>query len=196
MVDIYQKRYIIHQKNKKETIEKKLGEENKKHSSHNIYEIMLNRRSQRIFNKKPIDNSSFKLINKFVVLSPSSCNRQAIYIQKISPKDSNLDLLVGGVGWIHKAKSILFIYADMLAYKSPNEVDFMPYIDAGVVVQSIYLTCESIGLGCCYINPNLKIKNQLDRNGYKFMGAMALGYYNKKAIAPKKRKTAFKKIIG
>lgn len=201
-IDKYQKRYLEHQKRKKKIIQgkpdKKYSEKHHYYSGKEIFGIvkaMFSRRSQRIFNDRKICPKIKIVLDKAVIHAPSSCNRQAIHIQKIDPKNDNVSLLVGGVSWAEKAKMILFLYADMNAYKSPNEVDFMCYLDAGFVGQNIYLICEAIGLGCCYINPNLKIKGQLDRNNYKFMGAMALGYYEKKAIIPPKRKTAWKKII-
>ena len=71
----------------------------------------------------------------------------------------------------------------MNAYKSPAEKDFMPYLDAGVVIQQVYLTAEADNIACCYINPNIreehkeffnKIFNQEQR---LYCGALALGSY-------------------
>lgn len=194
MPDKYQNRYLEHQSRKKQTLEQNLGEKNFA-KSHNFLTIIRERRSQRIFNKKPITADQWKLIDKAVVLSPSSCNRQAINIQKVSPESKFLDLLVGGTNWIKNANKVILVYANMEAYKSPNEVDFMPYLDAGFISQNIYLMCEYLGIGCCFVNPNLREKKAFDRNSYKFMGAIAIGNYDKKSIKPPKRKTSWKKII-
>jgi nitroreductase len=197
MTDIYQERYLKHQENKKETIESNVEidrEEPKiKFNDMDFLRTVRMRSSQRIFNNDPVTQGELEYINYAAVHAPSSCNRQAIHIQKMEPTDPLVDLLVGGAIWAKGADTILFLYADMDAYKSPNEVDFMPYLDAGFVAENIYLMCDFICVGCCFINPNAK--ESLDKDNYKFVGAIALGHYDKKAISPKKRVNCFKEII-
>jgi nitroreductase len=186
---------LEHIERKKRTIRKKTGEDKKKYSLSDfrkILQVIENRRSQRIFiSKEKIDNVDLQFINKAVVAAPSSCNRQAIHLKLQKPSKDFLEPLVGGRGWCHKANMILMLYADMTAYKSPNEVEFMPYLDAGFVAQNIYLICEVMDIGCCYINPHTKPKGKYDKKNLKFMGAFALGYYDKKAICPPKREYAW-----
>jgi len=70
----------------------------------------------------------------------------------------------------------------MRAYKNPTEQSFMPYLDAGVIIQTTYLTCEALNLGCCYINPNIRDENErffnsrfnIDDN-LLFCGALIIG---------------------
>ena len=193
--DKFQERYLEHIARKKETIRKKTGVRKKEYTLsvfNNVLNIIENRRSQRIFNKEPIDKDDLHFINRVAVAAPSSCNRQAICMEIRKPTKELSEYLVGGKNWCHKASLILMLYADMTAYKSPNEVEFMPYLDAGFVAQNIYLICEVVGIGCCYINPHTKPKGKFDKKNYKFVGAMALGYYDKKAITPLKRQYAWK----
>ena len=75
----------------------------------------------------------------------------------------------------------------MDCYKNPAERDFMPYLDAGVIIQTAYLTCEALNYGVCFVNPNIRPENQeffKQRFGIKenqlFCGALALGKYDKK----------------
>jgi hypothetical protein len=89
-----------------------------------------------------------------------------------------IETLVGGKDWIEKADKVILFYADMLAYKSPAEKDFMPYLDTGFVAQNIYLICEVLNIACCFVNPN-RTGEDLDRNGMRFCGAMALGKIKK-----------------
>lgn len=84
----------------------------------------------------------------------------------------------------------------MEAYKSPAEVDFMPYLDAGFIGMNVYYSATALGLGCCFVNPNIREENRKEFNSifnkeYRFCGAIALGNYNKKTIEVKKSKDIF-----
>ena len=74
------------------------------------------------------------------------------------------------------------IMASKLAYKNPKELPFMPYLDAGFVSENIYLMCEVLNIGCCFVNPNC----DLEEEDY-ICGAIIIGKYDKKAIKVKKR---------
>jgi len=191
MTDIYQQRYLEHQKRKTLSLSSDFGiskfrKYNKKEQKL-FFEILKNRNSQRVFNDKLIDISP---ILEAIKTAPSSCNRRAIIYSIITDKDSKellSKLLVGGVRWIHKANTIILLAADMIAYKSPNEKDFMPYLDAGVIIQTIYLTCEAMNYGCCYVNPNIRKENKKFfkkmfsvKDNWLFCGAIAIGKYDKK----------------
>jgi len=182
MSDEYQKRYLQHQRDKATelTTTEKLPREPYPESEKRLFlKVIKNRRSQRIFTDKEIFTEEIKTLFEAIRLAPSSCNRQAIYIKVLDEID---DLLVGGSGWINGANKIFLIFADMEAYKSPNEVDFMPYLDAGVVVENLYLTAEALGISCCFVNPNIrknnidKFNNKYNKEGNRFCGAMAFGY--------------------
>jgi len=187
MSDIYQQRYLEHIKRKK-----KFQTETNKiiyslREKDLLFNVIKNRRSQRTFNKEPITQTEINLLLESAKFAPSSCNRQAIYIKIL---DEIEDLLVGSKGWINNANKIFLVFADMRAYKSPNEVSFMPYLDAGVVAENIYLMAEVLRIGVCFINPNIQEKirfnNLYNKENNRFCGAIAIGHYNKKAITPPK----------
>lgn len=167
MIDIYQERYLNHQLKKKNTLIK----------------LMKKRYSERIFSDKPINIDDLSLIAESINYCPSSCNRKAISLDLIIDKDKkNLlgGLLVGGIGWIHRAPVIFLIKADPLAYKGINEINYMPYLDAGVVIQQMWLITTSLGLSASYINPNIRDFNkkhflEVFGDGI-FCGAFAIGY--------------------
>jgi len=192
MIDKFQKRYLEHQKRKKEILEKKTGEKFTPHKCFNeFWEILRSRRSQRVFIKKKIEKRTINTLLKSVELVPSSCNRRAISV-KITRKCKKLDnLLVGGANWLRNADVVFLLFADMRAYKSPAEVEYMPYLDAGVIVENLYLTAEALNLGACFVNPNIREENQklfnreFNKKGLRFCGAMAFGYYDLKAPSPK-----------
>lgn len=192
-MDKFQERYEEHQKRKKE---KFVGEEKKLKTLYDkmvLISIMEERRSQRKFNNTPITEFDKINIEKSVLLSPSSCNRQAIEIFYINPKEAE-KYLVGGKNWIKEADKVILLFANKDAYKSPNEKAFMPYLDAGFVGQNIYLMCEALNIGCCYVNPNIRKEDINEFNaiynhqGNYFCGAVAIGNYTEKAKEPPKRK--------
>jgi len=88
-------------------------------------------------------------------------------------------ILVGGVGWVHRAKCILLIFADPIAYKAGNERDYMPFIDAGAVVQQLSLLASANDLVGCFVNPTIRSHNQRHFNNLFgsdiFCGAYAIG---------------------
>ena len=150
------------------------------------YKLLRNRRSQRIFNSTPVTKINMEYLLNSLVESPSSCNRQAVSIKIIddrSEKDILSGLLVGGVGWCHRADKIILLFAHKEAYK--EKLDYMPFLDAGIIIFNTYLACEAIGLGCCFINPNIRENNiEFFKNRFGkeiFCGAIAVGNYDKKS---------------
>lgn len=197
-MDEFQERYLAHQerKLKDETYSNEYNEYNED-CLYNLTNVMYNRRSQRKFNDEVIKEKNIELIEWAGLTAPTSCNRQAIYLREIEPQFAE-KYLVGGARWIDKAQRVYLVFADKNAYKSENEKGFMPYLDAGFVSQNIYLVCEAINLGCCFVNPNIREENKEafnmlynEENDY-FCGGIALGYYDKKAVAPRKKESLIK----
>ena len=189
--DIFQTRYLAHQERKKEILTNNFGNKKwkiyTKEEQEAFLEVLEGRCSQRAFNREEIDLSP---ILNALELAPSSCNRHGILTATVTERDEKdllSGLLVGGIGWINRAKAILLLKADMDCYKSPAERDNMPYLDAGVVIQTVYLTAEVMNIGCCYVNPNIRDENKeffYERFGIEenevFCGALALGSFDLK----------------
>ena len=113
--DVYQQRYLHHQQEKKKE----------------LIRIMAERHSNRRFSDKEVPQKLIEELIKVVDLAPSSCDRKAVKVKVITDKDHKAllgGILVGGVGWIHRAPAILLITADPKAYKAGQEIDFMPYL--------------------------------------------------------------------
>ena len=184
-MDEYQARYEKHQARKKDILANVIGLENKPEISTDFLKIIETRKSQRIFNTEKITTEELAQIQKAILKAPSSCNRQAV--KTVIAPDSDMKL-VGGTGWLANADVVLLLFADMQAYKSPAEVDFMPYLDAGFIGMTVYYICEALGIGCCFVNPNIREENKEEFNriynkeNHRFCGAMALGKYDKRAI--------------
>lgn len=167
MKDKYQIRYEAHQKRKGKL----------------LAEIIKKRHSTRQFSDQFVNPMLVKELIDSIKDCPSSCDRHGISLFEVNDRDKKAllgGILVGGVGWIHRASNILLIFADPLAYKAGDEIKFMPYLDGGVVIEHLYLKCTSMGLKCCFVNPNIR---EINQEHFKkifsdkiYCGCMAIGY--------------------
>lgn len=202
-MDKYQRRYLSHQKKKSELLSGQAKTVTVKgvNKGNAFLEVVERRQSQRFFSSKKVDAKQFQYLKRCLEQTPSSCNRQAIKIRMVrsgADKRKIESLLVGGAGWVSGADTILLLFADMSAYKSPAEVDFMPYLDAGFIGMTVYYACEAIGLGCCFVNPNIRPEKKQDfdrlfNDGYRFCGACVIGHYESRTVKYKKTKDIFLK---
>lgn len=173
--DIFQERYLKHQERKTNCISRKSDNllPNFYYATDEpvLFKIMENRKSRRFFKRRAISNEHKKKIFEAASFAPSSCNRKAVIVE-----ETDLIDFVGGAKWFEYAPLKLAFIADMEAYKSPIERPYMPYLDTGFIAQNIYLACEVLGLGCCYVNPNRREKTFEAVNNKLITGAMAIGY--------------------
>lgn len=190
-MDAFQKKYLKHQEYKKKLLAGEIKESSlEKYTEAEIqafFKIFKNRKSHRVFSEGIISQDKIDILFNTLYNTPSSCNRKGVKTKAIRiqyEKDLIEKTLKGGRGWINKAKIIVLLFADMTAYKSPNEKDFMPYLDAGFLGMSVYLICESLGLKCCFVNPNMdKNKKEFyeefvktrDKGNWLLVGAVAIG---------------------
>lgn len=164
--DPYQERYLAHQARKKEILKR----------------IIEERHSDRVFSDEDIPRSVIEEIVATTDLCPSSCDRHGVHVTIVDQRDDKAllgGILVGGVGWINRAKYVLLLMGDPLAYKAGDEATYMPYLDAGVMVQQLGLATTAYDLAGCYVNPNIReqnIKHFHDIFGEGiFCGAYAIG---------------------
>lgn len=166
-LDHYQARYVAHQARKRNT----------------LLQIMWERHSDRMFTTTPVEGDMRAALLEVVDLCPSSCNRRGVQPRPVDSRDE-LELLggllVGGVGWIHRAPLVLLLMADPLAYKAGPEAQWMPYLDAGVMVQQLLLRATDLGLASAYANPNIRAQNLAHFRAmfghHIFAGAVAVGW--------------------
>ena len=96
-------------------------------------------------------------------------------------------------GWLEAVPTIILVFADMEAYRSPIERDFMPWLDAGVALATIVYAAADYGLGSCIVNPHIRGENAADfdarfnAQGYLFCGGVALGYAAVTPECPEKK---------
>lgn len=159
-----------------------------------LIQLMQERHSERMFDDdRPVDMDLLQDILDTRLSCASSCNRHAIEPSVVLDRDQKALLggvLVGGVGWVHRAPVVVLLWADPLAYKAGDEIKWMPYLDAGIVIHQYYLSATAVGLKCCYVNPNIRKFNRqhfmdvfsvLFGDGEDpvpgiFCGAMAIGW--------------------
>lgn len=164
--DPYQERYIAHQARKREVLK----------------QIVAERHSERQFGEGSLTQEEVSAFIEVSEMCPSSCDRKGVHLEVVGDRDSKAllgGLLVGGTGWIHRADKIFLLFADPKAYKAGDEITYMPNLDAGVIVEALYLTCTSLDLAGCYCNPNIRENNKAffkERFGDQiFCGAFAVG---------------------
>ena len=170
-MDKYQEAYLEHIENKLKREQTKTVYTNEERFG--FYKVVRNRKSVRRFSGKELDKPINEILNFSNKLAPSSCNRHGIYLQEVSPTYAE-KVLVGGKNWVDKAEKVFFLFGAKECYKNPKEIAFMPYLDAGHVSQNIQLVCEVEGIGCCFINPNVREPVGDDY----FCGAIAVGDYD------------------
>lgn len=165
--DVYQIRYLEHQARKAEVLR----------------DLMQRCHSDRVFAPDAVDGAVLSRVVDAASTAPSSCNRQAVKVLEVRARDDKARLggiLVGGVGWIHRAPVVLLLHADPAAYKAPGEIDFMPYLDVGFVADRILLAAEAEGLKHCFVNPSIRqpdIEHFQKTFGIELLGgAVALGW--------------------
>lgn len=168
-MDKYQERYIAHQGRKKKQ----------------LVDLIEERHSNRVFSDEDVSQETIELLIDSLKHAPSSCDRHGVYPLIVTERDDKSllgGILVGGVGWVHRAPVIMLLFGDPQAYK--EKLMYMPYLDAGVVLHHTWLVAEREGLKCAYVNPNVRGSHQLffrERFGYDvFCGALAIGYEKEK----------------
>lgn len=168
----YQQRYLAHQQ---------FGKKDQ------LIAIMKERHSQRQFGSEDVTDEQINEILESCRYAMSSCDRFGVRIKVTRDRDDKcaLDgLAVGATGWIYRSNVVLLLLADPKAYQANDEINFMPYLDAGVLVQHISLLVTSMGLRSAYCNPNIRPHNiehfkklfkPKDWDDFIFCGAIALG---------------------
>lgn len=145
--DPYQERYLAHQARKAEVLRG----------------LLEQRHSTRVFADRPVDADALQLLTEAVERAPSSCDRRGVTIRPVTDRDAKAllgGILVGGVGWLHRAPVVLLLVADPIAYKAGAEVGWMPWLDAGVIAGHLGLAVVAAGLRGCFVNPNVREMNR------------------------------------
>ena len=184
--DIFQQRYLEHIERKKLLSQRQQGIRPGKNVPALALDALASRHSQRTFSDVALQEHEKRMLYEAVQFAPSSCNRQAICIQVAEQPERRQVLeqcIVGGRNWIGSAPTALLLFADMRAYKNPAERDFMPWLDAAFVAANVCFAALALGLGACYVNPNIRERDRalfdsvFNDADLLFCGAVAVGNY-------------------
>ena len=119
-IDKYQERYLEHKERKAVNLTTKIDCRYSFSDVLSLLSVMRGRRSQRVYSDASITEEEINYIAEAVDHSPSSCNRQAIYLIPITQEIANA-YLVGAKNWVYNADKVFLVMADKLAYKNPVE---------------------------------------------------------------------------
>lgn len=186
-MDEFQSRYLAHQTHKG-------GKRDE------LIQLTRERHSNRRFDDKQVDQELLDKILDTLRHCPSSCDRFGVKVKIVQERDDKAllnGLLVGGVGWIYRAPTILMLFANPEAYKggdNGDEVNYNSYLDAGVMAQTAMLVATSLGLHTAFVNPQIR-KENLEFFNWAFSpwekslfcGAVALGYPHPEPIEKTRR---------
>jgi FMN reductase [NAD(P)H] len=162
----------------------------------NLYNLMMKRRSVRIFKDQEIPESMIEQLMDVVKNAPSGGNIQPISIILVRNLGSREKLteLAGGQPWVRKAPLSMIFCLDFYRVKKWAEMchtDFrgekalnhflIAYADLMVAAQNVAILAESFGLGSVYIG---SIQHEMDETRIFFeipeyvlpMMALSIGY--------------------
>ncbi len=193
--DEYQRRYLQHQQ---------VGKKQE------LIALMKERHSNRMYADDPVPQELIDDLIESAKHCPSSCDRHGVRIKVVTERDDKSllgGILVGGVGWIHRAPIVFLLLADPRAYKggvpAGDEINYNSYLDAGVMVQQLSLTATALGLHCAFVNPQIREQNldifedrftPVGWDSVKFMGAFCFGFPHPESI-PKTRDLNFNLLV-
>lgn len=173
-MDKHQTRYAAHQERKRDVLMK----------------IIEERHSERRFSGDVV-GGGLEDVLRAADRAPSSCDRRGVEYRLVNDRDGKAllgGLLVGGVGWIHRAPLVVLFFANPDAYKAPREIEWNPYLDTGVMAGQMQLAAESVDLKTCFVNPNVRESNQeFFSNTFGpglFTGALAIGKPHPEDVNP------------
>lgn len=182
--NVYQVRYLEHQARKRASL---LGAGTTApahpHEVHDFLDLVKARRSVRRFQRLPGAVPWRTILGAALTEAPSSCNRQAVYAIAVTTPEKIAELerfLVGGAGWLHTAECVLLFFFDPVAYKSPAEKAFMPWLDVGAAVMTAAYMATRLGVASCWVNPHARPELEawfgpMSMSGLVLGSALALG---------------------
>ena len=151
-----------------------------------LIDIMLERRSTRIFNEKEITTEELEKILQSALLAPTSMNRKPCSFMVVENKKALLELSQSkdhGADLIKGANKAIVVVAD-------SNISDVWVEDASIALTHMHLMATELGIGSCWVQIRKRSKDgkdseeivkdilKLDSN-YRIVGIMAFGHSDK-----------------
>ncbi len=177
-----------------------------------LYDVMdqiRNRRSVRVFKKKPVESDIKEVILEAAFQAPTAGAMMLYTIIDIKDQDLKDKLAVAcdNQPFIAKAPLVLIFLADYQRWydtfciagcepRKPSEGDLMlAYADAVIAAQNTVIAAESMGIGSCYIGDILEncetVRELLNLPDYSVPAAMLVYGYPTDAQMKRKKPARF-----
>jgi nitroreductase len=168
-----------------------------------VNKLIAQRRSIRKYLDKPVEKEKILDCLEAARLAPSADNVQPwrfLVIDEPELKEAFTKEVFSGIYSVSKfaakAPVLIVILArlDIIANRIGKQIQGVNFylIDIGIAGEHIVLQAEELGLGTCWIgwfNPR-KARKILDiPKKYKIVALLSMGYYQKKPVREKKRKS-------
>ena len=115
-----------------------------------VYNVIKTRRSIRRWLNKSVPEKLIKKMLQAANWAPSACNRQSC--RYIVLRDNFQKQLIVNLRekWLQNAPVLIFIGTDKRNYL-PEEINYVPYMDASMATQNMLLMAHSLGLGAVVV---------------------------------------------
>lgn len=127
-----------------------------------FFELLKERRSNRQFLEKTVDDEILEKLAQTVNWASSSCNKQPIKLFSTNNPQLAKECLKqckGGTGFSEYVPCFVAFCADMRGYYLPDEM-YVPAIDVSLGAQNFFLSTTILGLSCAGLSWALHDKNE------------------------------------
>jgi len=156
--------------------------------------LIKQRRSDRTFLTKSVDNETLSNLASTVNWAASSCNKQPIVLFATTNHETAkacLRCCKGGTGFSDYIPAFISFGADMRGYYLPDEA-YLPAIDVALGAQSFLLAAETLGLSGCCLSWALKDQKEDEQlrklllipDYVQIIFNVVIGYPSKRAVTP------------
>lgn len=153
---------------------------------------ILNRRSCRAFTEQAVAESDVRVILDCALAAASGMGRQTWQFTAVMNREK-IQKLCGVVGKVLGRDGYNMYNPDVLIITSNEKDSKFREVDNACAMQNMYLACESLGLGCVWINQlldcfdNSEVRTILNELGvpenHGVYGCAAIGYKSQEPAA-------------
>lgn len=168
-----------------------------------VIQTMLRRRSCRSFSSEPVSESDVRTILDCALAAPSGMGLQTWQFTAVVSRDKIQSLARAVAKAIGRGDDYTMYNPDVLVITSNEKDSRFCHVDNACAMENIYLACESLGLGCVWINQlndccdNPEVRALLDGfgvpSGHGVFGCAAIGHGD--GSAPRDKQLKGKAVV-